>query len=729
MSKNTSFLKLKNVSKFYYNKGLVASGFNKINLEFNLGEFVAITGESGSGKSTLLNVISGLDSYEEGEMYINGEETSHYGESEFEVYRKTYIGNIFQSFNLVNSYTVYQNIELVLLLNGYKKKDIKKKILDLIKEVDLYRYRNTRVSKLSGGQKQRVAIARALAKDTPIIIADEPTGNLDSKSAASVLKTLHEVSKDKLVIVVTHNYEQIEKYVTRKIEMHDGKVREDINLKKYEIPEIKVNDYGDIHFLSKIRIGIRNAFNIIPKFVLMFIVFLFVIAAFLFEYASSKQLDYDESILGYNYYFNDLIDNRMIVTKKDRQIISEDEINLINNHPLVEKIIENDLILDYSFNLNNDDYYYYGYIKKINEIDKSKVVGALPKALNEIVIGISSYQVTEAEKVLGKTLSLSSNSIINNDIKIVGYITEKGYDNNFYFTEEGYEEISKSIKGTASKSIITINNEQINYFQVYHSKKLSSSQVILNSEYNYLCNNLNCKNKKLDLKVEDVFYEKEVKLNIIDTFNKKNFKNYTDIDYTDEYYNYIIISDEDYETLYKEGPYQISVYAFDAHENESLKEDLVSKGFDVMLIRDTLNNEMESISGIIRIFKLIILIILYVVLFFVSYLVIKLIQKSKNIYYATVRILGGSRDTIKKLISIELYSIFHLTFILVIAFAILVETKVLSIPSLYETLRYLSIKDYLIIYLLLLIMSALISRRYAKKLFKSSAMKAYREEV
>ena len=105
MSKQ-SLLKLKNVSKFYYNKGMVSSGFSKVNLELNLGEFVVITGESGSGKSTLLNVLSGLDSYEEGEMYINGEETSHYSEEDFEKYRKTYIGNIFQSFNLVNSYTV-----------------------------------------------------------------------------------------------------------------------------------------------------------------------------------------------------------------------------------------------------------------------------------------------------------------------------------------------------------------------------------------------------------------------------------------------------------------------------------------------------------------------------------------------------------------------------------------------------------------------------------------------
>ena len=198
-------IRLKNVSKYYYNKGIISSGINKINLDFNIGEFVVITGESGSGKSTLLNVLSGLDSYEEGELYINGEETSHYSESDFEEYRKKYISNIFQSFNLINSYTVYQNIELVCLINGDNKKEIKNKVLDLIKQVDLTRYKNTKVSKLSGGQKQRVAIARALAKNTPIIIADEPSGNLDKKSALSVLKTLNEVTNKKKVIVVTHN--------------------------------------------------------------------------------------------------------------------------------------------------------------------------------------------------------------------------------------------------------------------------------------------------------------------------------------------------------------------------------------------------------------------------------------------------------------------------------------------------------------------------------------------
>ena len=198
-------LKLKNVSKFYYNKGIIASGFTKVNLELKIGEFVVITGESGSGKSTLLNVISGLDSYEEGEMYINGKETSHYTEKEFEDYRRKYIANIFQSFNLINSYTVYQNVELVMLLNGYKKKDIKPKILKIIDDVGLTKFKNTKVSKLSGGQKQRVAIARAMVKDTPIIVADEPTGNLDSKSAKEVIEILKNVAKDSFRILSIKN--------------------------------------------------------------------------------------------------------------------------------------------------------------------------------------------------------------------------------------------------------------------------------------------------------------------------------------------------------------------------------------------------------------------------------------------------------------------------------------------------------------------------------------------
>ena len=162
-------LRLERVSKFYSGNGLVSTGFSKVDLEFDIGEFVAITGESGSGKSTLLNVISGLDSYEEGEMYIMGQPTSGFSKEDLEEYRKKYIGSIFQTFNLINSYTVYQNVELVLLMSGYDKSEIPGRVREIIEQVGLSDYEKTKASKLSGGQKQRVAIARALAKETRLM--------------------------------------------------------------------------------------------------------------------------------------------------------------------------------------------------------------------------------------------------------------------------------------------------------------------------------------------------------------------------------------------------------------------------------------------------------------------------------------------------------------------------------------------------------------------------------
>ncbi|MEG0661828.1 MAG: ABC transporter ATP-binding protein, partial [Anaerovoracaceae bacterium] len=298
-------IRLKNVSKFYYSKGMIASGFSKVNLEFKVGEFVVITGESGSGKSTLLNVISGLDTYEEGELYIDGKETSHYTTEEFEEYRKKYIGNIFQNFNLVNSYSVYQNVELILLINGYTRTEIKDRVTEIIQKVGLREYTNTKVSKLSGGQKQRVAIARALAKETSIIVADEPTGNLDSTSAAGIVTLLREIAKDKLVVVVTHNFDQFADSATRIIKMHDGKVVEDKVVAEGN-QEIKIAEsrWGNISVASKLRLGIRNTFNVIPKFLLLLVVFMFVILAVSSNYTSFQKQEEEMQKLGYNPVFS-----------------------------------------------------------------------------------------------------------------------------------------------------------------------------------------------------------------------------------------------------------------------------------------------------------------------------------------------------------------------------------------------------------------------------------------
>jgi ABC-type lipoprotein export system ATPase subunit len=234
-------IKLVNVSKYYSSNGIVALGLRKANLELHVNEFVAVVGESGSGKTTLLNVISGIDSYEEGEMYLNGEETSYYSTADLENYRKKYIAFVFQNYNLVDSFTVRQNVELPMLLAGSSAKEAKARAYEIIKKVGLEKHVNHKATKLSGGQKQRVVIARALAKDCPIIAADEPTGNLDSESAKQIWELLNEIAKDKLVIVVTHDFSQVQKYATRKIRIYDGEIVEDQKIKKTEhsdLPQI-----------------------------------------------------------------------------------------------------------------------------------------------------------------------------------------------------------------------------------------------------------------------------------------------------------------------------------------------------------------------------------------------------------------------------------------------------------------------------------------------------------
>ena len=221
------FLELKNIGKIYVSEGNVAVGIRGVDLSFEKGEFVAVTGESGSGKSTLLNVISGMDSYEEGEMLIEGQPTSHFLEPERERYREEYISFIFQDYNILDSFTVLQNVELALMSAFPDPVKRRARAVELLKRVGLGDRLRQRGSKLSGGQKQRTVIARALAKDSPIILADEPTGNLDSESAKEIMALLKEVSKDRLLIVVTHNIEEVAGYATREVRIFDGAVAGD----------------------------------------------------------------------------------------------------------------------------------------------------------------------------------------------------------------------------------------------------------------------------------------------------------------------------------------------------------------------------------------------------------------------------------------------------------------------------------------------------------------------
>lgn len=472
-------LNLRNVSKFYYNKGIIASGFTKINLELKMGEFIVITGESGSGKSTLLNVISGLDSYEEGEMYINGKETSHYTEKDFEEYRRKYIANIFQSFNLINSYTVYQNVELVLLLNGYKKREVKKKILDIIDEVGLTKFKNTKVSKLSGGQKQRVAIARAMVKDTPIIVADEPTGNLDSESAREVLAILKRVAKDKLVVMVTHNIEQVEEYATRIIKMHDGRIIENNEIKKIENEtKVKESRYKNLTLFNKYRLGIRNTFNIFSKFALLFLVFFFMSTALIAEYGAfrSAEEEIEEGGLD-SMILRDISKERILIKKEDKTAFTNEDFLKIEAMHNVDYIVQNDIFIDayvYIQRQVNDEMMTIGYsgtCKEIESFNEELVYGRMPQSEDEIVISLNkdNYQLkNNKDEILNKQFTLyePSGRIDIKQVTVVGIVSNEksyDYDSTFYVSKSTLDSLRTYMNKYYSKFKILANNKYQDY--------------------------------------------------------------------------------------------------------------------------------------------------------------------------------------------------------------------------------------------------------------------------
>ena len=745
-------LKLKNVSKFYYNKGVIASGFSKVNISFDIGEFVVITGESGSGKSTLLNVISGLDSYEEGEMYINGEETSHYGESDFEEYRKKYVSNIFQNFNLVNSYTVYQNIELVLLINGYKSDEVKNRVLDLIKKVKLTKYKNTKVSKLSGGQKQRVAIARALARETPIIVCDEPTANLDSKSSNDVLEILKEISKDKLGILVTHDYPSVEKMATRVVKMHDGKIVADkkiVNIDNDKIIDISNIKNKGIGLFNIMRLGVRNTFNIVPKFILLFVVFLFITASLLTEYGSIRKSEYESGKLGFNYYFADTTDTRIVIKKKDGSSISKSDFDKIRKLSNVDNIIENDIILDEyvwfetDYEKVSEGIYLNGKFRNISSFDGELDYGRMPEYDNEVIILVNDYEYSfkeDRDNALKYTYYLNGNNK-GLGVKIVGvkYIDEElfGYmDNTIYGNDNLLNKFMSIINRNYSNTKININGinyesyEEYGYeFYVVVSDKVKKGNAIVSENISYTCKDFDCRNKNLSINVSNLYFNDSVSLKISNVYNDKNVKNLLGISTNDNNYGSIFISNDDYNKLFNKDSYQASVFANRVDNVSELANILEDMGYETLEMRKALNNEGETAAKVLKIVKLVVTVILVITLFFISYFVIKLILKSRNVYFSTLRILGSTIGETKRILDVELFINSSLAYITYILFILLVRNDMVKINFIKEASEYLNIIDYVFMYLILIFMSYLISQRFSSKLFKKSAMKSYREEV
>lgn len=714
-------IKLKDVSKYYYNKGLITSGITKINAEFNIGEFIVITGESGSGKSTLLNVISGLDTYEDGEMYIDGKETSHYGDEDFEEYRKEYISNIFQNFNLVGSYTVYQNIELVMLINGYTRKEARPKILKLINEVELTKYKNTRVSKLSGGQKQRVAIARALAKNTPIIIADEPTGNLDKRAAESVLKTLALTAKDKLVIVVTHNYEQVEKYATRKITMFDGKILEDKIITKTD--EVKTDgnlESKKMKPLSKLRLGVRNTFNIVPKFLLLLAVFLFMFAAITTEMAGLRENKYEEERVGNNSYLQNKDTSRIIINKSDKSPFTDEDYQRIEALGNISRIQKDDYLEDLSASLYSDYYYISGSV--IKRTSQKLDLGRNIEKDNEVVIQMNKENNTigDPEKILNKEFMYNYQDNTTK-LKVVGIIfnDDLDYESIIEVSDNMINEFILNYVISRTTQTLTVNGADT-YCNLFYIDSVNDSSIYVNENLN----NNSYPIKMVSLSLSNTYVNKVFDLKVEHVLNKYNSKRLTGYSYEE---NTCYLSKNLIRNTLISDKYQTSVFVKDEVKINDTIEDLMNLGYSTYAVKDMLINESATMTYIYNIINLVLMIIILVAMFFISYLIIKLILKSRKNYYTIIRILGGSKKNCKSILKIELYTILNIAFIIITFLVYMIVNGMIDI-SLRSSLKLLNIKDYVLIYILIFALTYLISVRFGRFIFKESAIKTYNEE-
>lgn len=491
-------IELKNISKTYRSKkGTSTQALNNISLKFDTKGMTFILGKSGSGKSTLLNILGGLDQYDSGEMIILGKSSKDFSHVDFDSYRNTYIGFVFQEYNILEDYNVYENIILALELQ--QKKVEEEKVDALLEKLELKSLKMRKVNELSGGQKQRVAIARALIKEPKIILADEPTGNLDSKTSKQVMELLKEISKEKLVIVVSHDAESANTYGDRIITIQDGLVESDHH-------SAEENKFGNTYEAIRSKLSLKSSFRLglgslrhkkvklaftilLTVLSLLFLSITDTLSSYNIDLAHAKLLkDSKEEFVQiekYRLYEKEFsYRDDLLLTETDIQNIQN---RLKGNHPLIYKIRE-----DYSYfspyevfhiGTENVGYYYGGGRLELEIVESNDfhylnthtILGKLPTNRDEIVIS-----------------NVVANMILESGITPYGeetLYTPKNYQELlasgklFYFGTEGKVKIVGIIEYDLDKyqDVIKKNNE---------NKTLTNQESSLLSDYYKKRNNI-----------------------------------------------------------------------------------------------------------------------------------------------------------------------------------------------------------------------------------------------
>lgn len=770
-------LELKNIGKIYVSDNNVSVGIRGVDLSFDRGEFVAVTGKSGSGKSTLLNVISGMDTYEEGELFIDGEPTSHYLQPDWEEYRNKYISFIFQEYNIIESFSVLQNVELALM-NIENPAERRKRALELLKRVGLEKHIHHKGSKLSGGQKQRTVIARALAKDSPVILADEPTGNLDSQTSREIIELLHEVSKDKLVIVVTHNFDQLEGYATRHIRIFDGSVEFDHVVSDNKAETISEASEGSAvtgerlketvkerrkapkkekqHILRNgLALG-RVRFLSTPK-LSVFLCVLMTLVALAITFVSSMSSD-ALGLFDKNYMFTH-INGRVVIIRTDGKIMTDDEVSEVAEKIGAKDFMHYDFMTDSttSVSLKNGDQSYRGQFSFSYPADSVNLdAGRYPEADDEIILCVP----ISAKLVFGDEFEETEISELFDvaTYKVTG--VKYYYDNTktpqIIFTKHGYEIASallffKNNYGNfrytlndghydneifAEATLVDFGMEKGSYF-IYskYGKYTADTKVTLSGTFNdyYIGYDDYYYYNGYDIYDTDVwYYGKE------DTVSS-DFDEYS---YNDElsdetrlrleefknvgYSEVIVLSPEiiyDYivEQYYAKSYTQASLYFNSDIQAHSKVEQLRDMGYTAVVSDETVEQDISEV--IIKVLGLIMQAVSWCLSVVFATLFLNLCSsKAMNSTRGDIAIMR-SMGIPAKVIKVSIYV--QTLIALIPAFLVtgIACTVIFMLPETNRLFTYMHAGEYIIIGLALAAIAVRLSRKYVKRMFSESVKK------
>ena len=568
-------LKLKDIKKSYKTGSFEQHALQGVSLAFRNNEFVAILGPSGSGKTTLLNIIGGLDRYDSGDLIINNKSTKSFKDKEWDSYRNNCIGFVFQNYNLIGHISILENVELSLTLSGISKKERKQRSLEVLKKVGLEKHAHKKPNQLSGGQMQRVAIARALVNNPDIILADEPTGALDSKTSVQIMELIREISKDKLVIMVTHNKELAYEYANRIIELKDGNIindtnefSTDTNQKEYKIRKTSMN------FLTALSLSFKNIKTKKGR-------------TFLTAFASSIGIIGIALILSLSNGFNieveefqrDALSSLPIMITEQSMEMDEDTIKQMqedfkptdNDYPDEELIFVQKNMEEQITHTNDINQEFLDYVEKINPEYVSGISYMRTTAINTLVKNNNEYNVFSSMffTSLPKSLDTNKNSVIEDNYDVLkGHLATNKNEVVLMIDSKNrlQEDIFKMLGFDVSKESYT--------FDDLIGKEM---KVILNDDW-YI-NNENYFSLNFDYKS---MYESEdsVTLKIVGIIRGKEDKQLvamgSGVAYTEDLVNYVVDKNKNSEIVNKQKELDYNILSFEKFNDEKEKNNILT---------------------------------------------------------------------------------------------------------------------------------------------------------